>query len=150
MDRDRRYKDEAFFLLCLQESLLENPPNQLWKFTSGFPDGKNLEQQYLKEHFETHSYHTTALNMQSKLTNSADSERYFSWIKEIKANQSHLLDTNSTIQALSAIKYHTSKTLSNEVVEKTLKEYERCYKWSYKCSEIRLIKYDLRYSTMTQ
>ena len=130
-------KKKHFFCYVCRKAYGKIPPNQLWKFASGFPDGRKLEQQYLKEHFETHSYLTMALNMQSKLTNS---ERYFSWIKEIKANQRHSLDTNSTIHALSAIKYHTSKTLSNGVVEKTPKEYERCYKWSYKCSEFRLIK----------
>ena len=42
-----------------------------------------------------------------QLTNAADAERYFSWHKNLLGNLRHKIDVDSTLQALSVIKYNT-------------------------------------------
>ena len=39
------------------------PSNKLWVFASGFPDGKKLESEELKAHFNEHKYHRQALKI---------------------------------------------------------------------------------------
>ena len=39
------------------------PSNKLWVFASGFPDGKKLESEELKAHFNEHKYHKQDLKI---------------------------------------------------------------------------------------
>ena len=74
-----------------------------------------------------------------QLTNSADAERYFSWHKELIGTRRHNIDTESTLQALSVIKYNSvQNTLQNNVIPETLKVFEKSYTRNYKCSSFRI------------
>ena len=75
-----------------------------------------------------------------QLTNSADSERYFSWFDELIAKKRKNIDVDSTLQALSVIKYNVTDRarLNNNIISETLKVFEKNYSRNYKCSDFRL------------
>ena len=74
-----------------------------------------------------------------QLTNAADAERYFSWHKNLIGSQRHSIDVDSTLQALSVIKYNTeSELLQNDIIPETIRLFEKSYSRKYKCSNFRL------------
>ena len=77
--------------------------------------------------------------MLEQLTNSADAEQYFSWHKNLLGNLRHKIDVDSTLQALSVIKYNTdTEKLHNDIIPETIKLFEKSYSRTYKCSTFRL------------
>ena len=72
------------------------------------------------------------------LTNSAPSERYFSWLESVISGQRQSTDLQSTVQALSAIKYNCPEKLNNQLIEGAVQEFEKKYNRNYKCSNYRL------------
>ena len=63
-----------------------------------------------------------------QLTNAADAERYFSWHKNLLGNLRHNIDIDSTLKALSVIKYNSdTEELQNDIVPETIKLFEKSY-----------------------
>ena len=56
-------KIQMFHCYSCRKAYGKVPSNKLWVFASGFPDGKKLESEELKAHFNEHKYHKQALKM---------------------------------------------------------------------------------------
>ena len=60
---DDKEKIEMFHCYSCRKAYGKVPSNKLWVFASGFPDGKKLESEELKAHFNEHKYHKQALKI---------------------------------------------------------------------------------------
>ena len=63
-----------------------------------------------------------------------------SWFDELIAKKRKNIDVDSTLQALSVIKYNVTDRarLNNNIISETLKVFEKKYSRNYKCSDFRL------------
>ena len=63
----------------------------------------------------------------------------FQLTQNLLGNLRHRIDIDSTLQALSVIKYNTdTEELQNDIVPETNKLLEKSYSQTYKCSTFKL------------
>ena len=72
--------------------------------------------------------HQNTLSKTLKRKNAADAEGYFSWHKNLLGNLRHNIDIDSTLQALSVIKYNSdTEELQKDIVPEAIKLFEKSY-----------------------
>ena len=125
------------------KALLDTQSSETGSNEGDSPEGMTQREawiEFLSAYGDTYTHMAIIIRvMLVQLTNAADAERYFSWHKNLLGNLRQSIDVDSTLQALSVIKYNTdTEELQNDIVPETIKLFEKSYSRTYKCSTFRL------------